>query len=361
MLYNLFVFHDGLYINLFRYITFRSGCAALTALIIALVSGPYIIRKLQGLNPDGQPIRKDGPESHIKNKKGTPTMGGLIIHLSVFVSTVLWANLSNPFIWIVLFVMGSFAVLGFVDDYLKVVHKNSKGISAKAKIMIQAVVSIVACFFVQKYSVPGFESHVTIPFFKDIIIDLGYFYPVFVLLVIIGSSNAVNLTDGLDGLAIGPMAIACVCFVLICYLVGNAVFSQYLNIQYVPGAGEISVFCSALVGASLGFLWYNAHPAKVFMGDTGSLALGGALGIISVITKHEFILAIIGGVFVIEAVSVIIQVYYFKISGGKRVFLMAPIHHHFEKKGWSESQVVMRFWIIAIVFALLGMATLKIR
>jgi phospho-N-acetylmuramoyl-pentapeptide-transferase len=361
MLYNLFVFHEGVYINLFRYITFRSGCAVLTALIIALISGPYIIRKLQNINPDGQPIRKDGPEGHLKNKKGTPTMGGLIIHLSVFVSTLLWANLSNPYIWIVLFVMGSFAILGFIDDYLKVKYKNTKGVSGKSKILAQGVVSLVACFLIQEYSIPGFKSHITVPFFKDIVINLGYFYSIFVLIVIVGASNAVNLTDGLDGLAIGPIIIACVCFILICYLVGNAVFAQYLRIHYVPGIGEVAVFCSALVGAGLGFLWYNAHPAKVFMGDTGSLALGGALGVISVITKHEFVLAIIGGVFVIEALSVIIQVYYFKLSGGRRVFLMAPIHHHFEKKGWSESQIVIRFWIIAIVFALVGMATLKLR
>lgn len=333
----------------------------LTSLIIALVSGPYIIRKLREINPQGQPIRADGPQSHLESKKGIPTMGGLIIHLSVFVSTLLWSNLSNAYIWIVLFVMGSFAGLGFADDYLKVVHRNSKGVSAKTKIFVQVMVSIIACFLVQEYSVSDLKSHVTVPFFKDVIINLGYFYPVFVLLVIVGASNAVNLTDGLDGLAIGPIAIACFCFVVICYLVGHHVFSQYLQIQYVPGVGEVAVFCSALVGASLGFLWYNAHPAKVFMGDTGSLALGGALGIVSVITKHEFVLAIIGGVFVIEALSVIIQVYYFKISGGKRVFLMAPVHHHFEKKGWSESQIVIRFWIIAIVFALLGMATLKLR
>ena len=361
MLYNLFVFHDGWYINLFRYITFRSGCAVLTALIIALLSGPYIIRKLQTISPEGQPIRVDGPESHLKTKKGTPTMGGLIIHLSVFVSTLLWANLSNPYIWIVLFVMGSFAVLGFVDDYLKVVHKNTKGVSGKSKIVVQVLVSFVACFLVQEYSVPDFKSHLTVPFFKDVVINVGYFYPVFVLIVIVGASNAVNLTDGLDGLAIGTIAITCLCFALICYLVGNHVFAQYLKIHYVPGVGEIAVLCAALVGASLGFLWFNAPPAKVFMGDTGSLALGGALGIISVITKHEFVLAIIGGVFVIEALSVIMQVHYFKISGGKRIFLMAPIHHHFEKKGWSESQIVIRFWIIAVVFALLGMATLKLR
>lgn len=361
MLYNFFVFHDGLYINLFRYITFRSGGAALTALFIALVTGPYIIRKLQAINPAGQPIREDGPSRHLEKKKGTPTMGGLIIHLAVFVSTLLWANLSNPYIWIILFVTGSFAILGFVDDYLKLLHRSSKGVSAKAKIVIQVLVSMAACVLVQEYSVPGFKSHITIPFLKDVIINLGYFYPVFVVVVIVGASNAVNLTDGLDGLAIGPIAIAGACFIVICYLVGNYVFSQYLKIHYVPGSGEISVFCSALTGASLGFLWYNAYPAKVFMGDTGSLSLGGALGIISVITKHEFVLAIIGGIFVMEALSVIMQVYYFKISGGKRIFLMAPIHHHFEKKGWSESQVVIRFWIITIIFALIGMATLKLR
>ena len=361
MLYNFFVFQDGLYINIFRYITFRSGCAAMTGLLIALILGPSIIRKLQDINPQGQPIRQDGPESHLKTKKGIPTMGGLIIHLAILVSTLLWANLSSPYIWIILFVMSGFALLGFVDDYLKLVYRNNKGVSAKVKLVIQMVISLIACFFIQKYSPDGYKNHITLPFIKDVVINLGYFYPVFVLLVIVGSSNAVNLTDGLDGLAIGPIAIVGVCFVIICYLVGNVLFSQYLKINYVPGVGEISVFCSALVGASLGFLWYNAYPAKVFMGDTGSLALGGAIGVVSVIVKHEFILALIGGVFVIEALSVMIQVYYFKATGGKRIFLMAPIHHHFEKKGWSESQIVIRFWIVAIIFALLGMATLKLR
>ncbi len=363
MIYLLFTSFDGLlpYINVFRYITFRSGCAAMTALLLSLLLGPMIIRKLKQIQPAGQPIRDDGPKSHLETKKGTPTMGGLIILMAVISSTLLWSDLANAYVWIVLFVTVSFGLLGFYDDYLKVTKRNSKGVSGKAKLLVQVAVSIIACVWIQKCSSADYYQHVAVPFFKSLLIDIGPAYLIFVAVVIVGASNAVNLTDGLDGLAIGPIAIATACFAIICYLVGNSVFASYLQVHYVPGVGELTVFCAALIGASLGFLWYNAPPAKVFMGDTGSLALGGSLGTMSVITKHEFVLSIIGGLFVIEALSVIIQVYYYKITGGKRVFLMAPIHHHFEKKGWAEPTIVIRFWIIAIIFAMLGLSTLKLR
>ncbi len=361
MIYYLLVSSDTWFVNVFRYITFRSGCAAITALCIALFLGPRIIQKLKNLNPAGQPIRENGPANHLQTKKGTPTLGGLIIHLALFVSTLLWANLEDPYVWIVMFVTASLALLGFVDDYLKVVYRNSKGVSGKMKLLMQTIISLAACFAIQYVSTSNIQNFLTFPFFKTLALDLGYFYPVFVTVVIVGASNAVNLTDGLDGLVIVPIIIVSACFGIICYVVGNSIFASYLQLNYLSGTGELAVFCSALIGAGLGFLWYNAHPAQVFMGDTGSLALGGALGTISVITKHEFVLAITGGIFVIEAISVIVQVYYFKLSGGRRFFLMAPIHHHFEKKGWSETQVVVRFWILSVIFALLGMATLKLR
>lgn len=363
MIYWLFTSFDGLlpYINVFRYITFRSGAAALTALLLSMIFGPMIIAALKRIQPAGQPIREDGPQSHLQTKKGTPTMGGLMILGSVLAGTLMWSDLSNPFIWIVLFVTLSFGLLGFCDDYLKVTKRNTKGVSGKMKLAVQIIISVLACIWIQKHSSSDQFHHVAIPFFKNVLINLGPFYIVFVTIVIVGASNAVNLTDGLDGLAIGPIAIATACFAIICYLVGNIIFATYLQVHYVAGAGELTVFCSSLIGASLGFLWYNAPPAKVFMGDTGSLALGGSLGTMSVITKHEFVLAIIGGLFVIEAISVIIQVYYFKFTGGKRYFLMAPIHHHFEKKGWAEPTIVIRFWIIAIIFALIGLSTLKLR
>lgn len=362
MIYWLFTSFDGLFpfVNVLRYITFRSSCAALLALILSLIFGPYLIRRIKQIQPHGQPIRNDGPEQHL-GKKGTPTMGGLLILGTVTISTLLFSDLSNPYIWIVLFVTLSFGILGFLDDYLKVSKRNSKGVSGKAKLFVQFVVSLIACFFIQKFALAEHQTTIAFPFFKNLLLDIGWFYMLFVCFVIIGASNAVNLTDGLDGLAIGSITVATACFAIICYLVGNSIFANYLQLHYVPGSGEITVFCSALIGAGLGFLWYNAPPAKIFMGDTGSLALGGSLGVISVITKHEFVLAIIGGLFVMEAISVIIQVYYFKLTGGKRVFLMAPIHHHFEKKGWAESTVVVRFWILAIIFALLGLATLKLR
>lgn len=359
MLYNLLAEHDSLF-NILRYITFRSGGAVFTSLVLTLFIGPKIIRWLKAKQAEGQPIRLDGPESHLVTKKGTPTMGGIMILISVTISTLLWSDLKNPYMWIVLFAMLSFGMVGFFDDFLKLTKRNSKGLSSRKKIIGQAVFSLIAVLLIQTVAAPHLASHISVPFFKNVLIDAGFFYVPFAMLVMIGASNAVNLTDGLDGLAIVPIMIVAGCFALISYLIGRPDFSAYLQLNFVPGAGEICVFCSALVGASLGFLWFNSQPAEVFMGDTGSLSLGGALGAISVITKHEFVLAIIGGLFVVEALSVIIQVVSFK-TRGKRVFKMAPIHHHFEKIGWSESKVVTRFWIIACVFALMGLATLKIR
>ncbi len=362
MLYNLLVplSNEFQVFNLFRYLTFRSGAAVFTALILSFWLGPKIIRWLKSKQAEGQPIRLDGPQSHLLTKKGTPTMGGVMILLAVSVSTLLWADLSNRYVWIVLFVTLGFGAIGFCDDYLKLTKRNSKGLSSRRKFMGQIVVSLLAAIAIQGVAPPNLASHIALPFFKDILIDAGMFYIAFVLVVMVGASNAVNLTDGLDGLAIVPIMIVAACFALIAYLVGNVKFADYLQLHYIAGSGELAVFCSALVGASLGFLWFNAPPAKVFMGDTGSLAFGGALGAISVIAKHEFALAIIGGLFVLEALSVIIQVASFKLTG-KRVFRMAPIHHHFEKLGWQEATVVIRFWIIACIFALIGLSTLKLR
>lgn len=363
MLYNFLFPLSNQYplFNLFKYITFRAGGAILTSLIISFLVGPWFIEKMKQLQKKGQPIREEGPQSHLLTKKGTPTMGGLLILLSSTLSTLLWCNIKNPYIWIVLFVTLAHGFLGFMDDYYKVKRYNTQGVKGKMKLFYQAIISMVAYYFIQDLSVMAYKSKLAFPFFKDILLDLGWFYFVFSAIVIIGASNAVNLTDGLDGLATIPVVIVSACFALICYLIGNSVFANYLQIHHVVDAGEISIFCASLIGAGLGFLWFNAPPAKIFMGDTGSLALGASLGVISVIAKHELVLAIIGGVFVIEAISVIIQVYYFKFTGGKRVFLMAPIHHHFEKKGWSESTVVIRFWIIALIFAIIGLSTLKLR
>lgn len=362
VLYNLLVplSEQFSFLNLFRYITFRSGGAVFTSLFISFYIGPKIIRWLKSKQAEGQPIRLDGPESHIKTKKGTPTMGGLMILISVAISTLLWADIRNRYVWIVLSVTLCFGLIGFFDDYLKLTKRNSKGFSSRQKMLWQTAFSLLAVMVIQFTAPLQLYSHISVPFFKHILIDAGVFYVPFAMIVMIGASNAVNLTDGLDGLAIVPIMIAAGCFALIAYLIGRPDFASYLQLNYVPYSGELAVFCSALVGASLGFLWFNTPPAQVFMGDTGSLSLGGALGTISVITKHEFVLAIIGGLFVIEAMSVIIQVVSFK-TRGKRVFKMAPIHHHFEKTGWSESTVVIRFWIIACIFALLGLATLKIR
>ncbi|MEZ5691705.1 MAG: phospho-N-acetylmuramoyl-pentapeptide-transferase [Rickettsiales bacterium] len=362
MLYNLLVPYTEQFggFNLFRYLTFRSGGAMFTALFLTLYIGPKVIRWLKSKQAEGQPIREDGPQSHLETKKGTPTMGGLMILISVTITTLLWSDIKSSYMWICLFVMLGFGALGFFDDYLKLTKRNSKGLSSRKKLLGQAVFSLVAVLMIQAVVAPSLSSHVSVPFFKNVLIDAGIFYIPFVMIVLIGASNAVNLTDGLDGLAIVPIMIVAGCFALIAYLVGRPDFSSYLHLDFISGAGELAVFCAALVGASLGFLWFNAQPAEVFMGDTGSLSLGGALGVVSVITKHEFVLAIIGGLFVVEALSVIIQVFSYK-TRGKRVFKMAPIHHHFEKSGWPESKVVARFWIIACVFALLGLATLKIR
>ncbi len=362
MLFNLIVplIEQYPFLNVFRYLTFRSGAAVFTALILSFYFGPKIIRWLKSKQAEGQPIRLDGPESHLLTKKGTPTMGGVMILLSVGLSTLIWADLSNPYVWIVLLVTVGFGAIGFYDDYLKLTKRNTKGLSSRQKIVAQAIISLIAAYGIQHFTPASLSGMVAVPFFKSILIDAGMMYLVFAMIVMIGASNAVNLTDGLDGLAIVPIMIVAGCFALIAYLVGNAVFANYLQLHFIPGSGELAVFCAALVGASLGFLWFNAPPAQVFMGDTGSLAFGGALGVISVITKHEFVLAIIGGLFVIEAVSVIVQVVSFKLTG-KRVFKMAPIHHHFEKLGWKEPTIVIRFWIVACIFALLGLATLKLR
>jgi len=362
VIYNfIFPLADDLgFLNIFRYITFRSGGALITAMIISFIFGPYLIKLLKSYQSKGQPIRTDGPEWQIKAKKGTPTMGGVLILLSIFFSTIIWADISNLYIWMVLFVTIGLGFLGFLDDYMKVTKFNHKGLSGKIKILGQVIISFLFSLGLYCISEENIRDVITIPFLKDYIINLGSVWFVFSIIVVVGASNSVNLTDGLDGLAIVPIIIVASVLGLISYLVGNVVFSEYLNIQYISGTGELTVFCAAFVGAGLGFLWFNAPPASIFMGDTGSLAAGGSLGVISVIVRHEFVLAIIGGLFVLEAASVIIQVISFKITG-KRVFKMAPIHHHFEQLGWSESKVVIRFWIISIIFALIGLATLKIR
>ncbi|MBN9442796.1 phospho-N-acetylmuramoyl-pentapeptide-transferase [Bosea sp. (in: a-proteobacteria)] len=346
-------------LNLFRYLTFRAGAAIVTALFIGLLIGPRFIGWLRVRQGKGQPIRTDGPQTHLA-KRGTPTMGGLMILTGLFVAVLLWGNLRNPYVWIVLFVTASYGAIGFYDDYLKVTKQSHKGFSGKARIAIEVVVAVVACFFVMQTQPPAIASGFAMPFLKEAIIPLGILFPLVTAFVVVGAGNSVNLTDGLDGLAIVPVMIAAGTFGFISYLVGNAIFANYLQIHHVPGAGELAVICGAVIGAGLGFLWFNAPPAQIFMGDTGSLGLGGLLGTIAVATKHEIVLAVVGGLFVVEALSVIIQVFVFKRTG-KRVFLMAPIHHHFEKLGWTEPQVVIRFWIISVVLALVGLATLKLR
>ena len=346
--------------NLFRYLTFRTGGAVLTALFFAFVCGPYVIARLRARQGEGQPIRSDGPESHLLTKKGTPTMGGVLILAALTFSTLLWADLSNAYVWIVLFVTIGFGLLGAADDYLKLTKRSHRGLPGKLKLVGQFVVSLIAVAAIVWLSPAELRNQLTVPFLKDVLINLGLFFGAFAIFVMVGASNAVNLTDGLDGLAIVPVMIAASCFALIAYLVGNIRFADYLQIHYVAGTGELAVFCGALVGAGLGFLWFNAPPAMVFMGDTGSLSCGGALGTIAVIVKHELVLAMIGGLFVLETVSVIVQVASFQLTG-RRVFRMAPLHHHFEKKGWAEPTVVIRFWIIAVVLALVGLSTLKLR
>jgi phospho-N-acetylmuramoyl-pentapeptide-transferase len=347
-------------LNIFRYITFRTGGATATALLIVFLFGPWMISLLRLRQGKGQPIREDGPQSHLLTKRGTPTMGGLMILAGVLISTLLWANLENHYVWIVLFVTVGFGAIGFYDDYLKVTKQSHKGFSGRSRLAIEALIAALACIAISYMATPGLANKLALPFSKDLILNLGWFYIVFAGFVIVGAGNAVNITDGLDGLAIVPVMIAAGTFGFIAYLAGNAVFSNYLQIHFVPGTGELAVICGALIGAGLGFLWFNAPPAQIFMGDTGSLALGGLLGTIAVAAKHEIVLAIVGGLFVLEIMSVIIQVASFKLTG-KRVFKMAPIHHHFEQLGWTEPQVVIRFWIIAVVLALTGLATLKLR
>jgi phospho-N-acetylmuramoyl-pentapeptide-transferase len=347
-------------LNVFRYITFRTGGAVGTAALFVFLFGPWIIDHLRLRQGKGQPIRSDGPQSHLVTKIGTPTMGGLMILSGLVVSTVLWANLNNPYVWIVLAVTLGFGFVGFYDDYLKVTKQTHAGFSGRIRLAIESLIALAACYALVKLGRGPISSALVIPFFKDVVLNLGWFFVIFGAFIVVGAGNAVNLTDGLDGLAIGPVMIAASSFGMICYLAGNVVFSDYLQISYVAGTGELAVLCGAVLGAGLGFLWFNAPPASIFMGDTGSLALGGLLGSIAVAVKHEIVLGVIGGLFVLEAVSVIVQVVSFKLTG-KRVFRMAPLHHHFEQKGWTEPQIVIRFWIISVMLALVGLSTLKLR
>ena len=360
MLYWLTALSDGgdLF-NLFRYITFRAGGAFLTALLFGFFFGPRLINVLRRSQGKGQPIRDDGPEGHLA-KAGTPTMGGLLIVGALTTSTLLWARWDNAYVWLVLFVTLSFGLIGFADDYAKVSKQNTKGVSAKMRLLLGFLIALVASLWASWFHPEELQYALALPVFKDVLLNLGVFFVPFAMFVIVGSANAVNLTDGLDGLAIMPVMIASGALGIIAYFVGNTTFTEYLGLHYVPGTGEIVIFVAGLIGGGLGFLWYNAPPAAVFMGDTGSLALGGALGAIAVATKHEIVLGIVGGLFVVEALSVIIQVLYFKRTG-KRVFLMAPIHHHYEKKGWAEPTIVIRFWIISLILAMVGLATLKLR
>jgi phospho-N-acetylmuramoyl-pentapeptide-transferase len=346
--------------NIFRYITFRTGGALLTALLFVFLFGPKIIRSLRIRQGKGQPIRTDGPERHLIQKQGTPTMGGLMILSGVTVATLLWGNLHNPYVWVVLVVTLVYGAVGLYDDYLKITRQSAEGFRGGIKIVIETAVALIATWIIADVGSVPLSTALAIPFFKNALINLGWLFIPFGAFIIVGAGNAVNLTDGLDGLAIVPVMIAAATFGFISYFVGNALFSEYLQIHFVQGTGELAVVCGALVGAGLGFLWFNAPPAQIFMGDTGSLALGGALGTIAVATKHELVLAIVGGLFVLEAISVIVQVASYRLTG-KRVFRMAPLHHHYEQKGWAESTVVVRFWIIAVVLALAGLATLKLR
>ncbi|MHA3913790.1 phospho-N-acetylmuramoyl-pentapeptide-transferase [Halovulum sp. GXIMD14793] len=361
MLYFLSGLSDGGDVfNLFRYITFRAGGAFLTALIFGFIFGRPLINLLKKKQKKGQPIREDGPESHILAKAGTPTMGGLLILSALLFSTLLWGRLDNGYVWMVMFVTFGFGMIGFADDYAKVSKGNHKGVSGKVRLAIGFGLAAVAAYWTMQLQDPSLAGRLAFPVFKDALPNFGLLFIPFAMIVIVGAANAVNMTDGLDGLAIMPVMIAAGSFGIIAYVVDRTDFTQYLDVHYVQGTGEITIFVAALIGGGLGFLWYNAPPAAVFMGDTGSLALGGALGAIAVATKHEIVLAIIGGLFVVEALSVIIQVAYYKRTK-KRIFLMAPIHHHFEKKGWTEPQIVIRFWIISVILAIVGLATLKLR
>ncbi len=352
-------------LNLMKYITFRTGMALFTAQLVVVLMGSRFIRWMQAKQGRGQPIRTDGIERHILEKSGTPTMGGVMILAGLFTGALIWCDLSNVYVWAVLMVTAGFGLLGFMDDYAKVTRQSSAGVSGRLRLLVEALLAGLAVLMMVLWGQyastdPTLYTSIALPVFKDVLINLGWFYLAFGAFVVVGAANAVNFTDGLDGLATVPVMIAAAAFGLIAYLVGNAVFAGYLQLHFVPGVGEVAVFCGAMIGAGLGFLWYNAPPAKIFMGDTGSLALGGALGATAVATKHEIVLALIGGLFVAETLSVMIQVAYFKRTG-KRIFLMAPIHHHFEKLGWSESTIVIRFWIISVMLAILGLATLKLR
>ncbi|MBW4034322.1 MULTISPECIES: phospho-N-acetylmuramoyl-pentapeptide-transferase [Acidiphilium] len=362
MLYALLLPHSAAFhvLNLIRYITFRAGGACITSLIVSFLLGPRLIRWLKSLQRQGQPIRLDGPERHLIEKKGTPTMGGFLILIAMSVSTLLWADLENGYVWAVLMVTIGYGAIGFADDFLKLTKRNTKGVPGRVKLVFQALIGLVAAIWITELMPPGIADDLAVPVFKSLLIPFGLAFPLIAMFVMMGASNAVNLTDGLDGLAIVPTIIAAGVFALIAYLVGNRIFAHYLQINFVPGTGELAVFCSALIGSGMGFLWYNAPPAAVFMGDTGSLALGGALGSVAVATKNEIVLAIVGGLFVVETVSVIVQVFWYKRTG-RRVFLMAPLHHHFEKKGLAEPTIVIRFWIVAMILGLAGLATLKIR
>ncbi len=361
MLFNLLtsLIENYSFLNVFKYLTFRTGLSLITSLtVVFLIGGPLI--KIFSKNQIAGPIRQDGPIDHIIKKSGTPTMGGLIIIIGMISGTLLWADLNNIFIWILIFVSLGLGILGFIDDLLKIKFENSRGLNLKLKFLGQLIISLIALYMLIEHSDHEYLYNLYFPFFKNLILHLGLFFIPFALFVIIGASNAVNLTDGLDGLATVPVMLVALSFTLISYVVGNTIFAEYLQLQYIPGVGEISIFCGSIVGSCLGFLWYNAPPAKIFMGDTGSLSLGGSLAAVAIIVKHEIVLAIVGGLFVLETISVIIQVISFKLTG-KRVFMMAPIHHHFEKKGWAESTIVIRFWIISIILALIGLATLKLR
>ena len=361
MLFSLFtsLIDQYSFLNVFKYLTFRTGLSVITSLIIVFIIGGPLIKVFSEKMITG-PIRQDGPIDHIIKKSGTPTMGGVIIIIGIISSTILWADLNNVYVWTLIFVSVSLGCLGLLDDTLKIKFKNSRGLKSSYKFLGQIVIGIITLLILINFTEHEYLNNLYFPFFKNLIWHMGLFFIPFGLFVIIGASNAVNLTDGLDGLATVPVMLVALSFTLISYVVGNTIFSDYLKIQYIPDVGELSIFCGSIVGSCLGFLWYNAPPAKIFMGDTGSLSLGGSLAAIAIIVKHEIVLAIIGGLFVLETVSVIIQVASFKLTG-KRIFKMAPIHHHFEKKGWAESTIVIRFWIIAIILALVGLATLKLR
>jgi len=361
MLYTLLTNYSDTYsfLNFFNFLTVRTGLAIISSMLIVFLIGDKFINFFSTKRITN-PIRLDGPKEHLIKKIGTPTMGGVLILIGLFVGVFLWSDLYNPYNWLLIFITFSFGILGAFDDYKKIKKNNSSGISSKMKFVIQIILSLISLIILYKLIDSDLTNNLYFPFFKNLVVNLGWFFVPFYLFVIVGSSNAVNLTDGLDGLATVPVILVAGCFAFISYVSGNIIFAEYLLIPYIEGVGEVAVFCGAIIGSSIGFLWFNAPPAKIFMGDTGSLALGGSLGAVGVVTKHEIVLAITGGLFVLEAVSVIVQVVSFKLTG-KRIFMMAPIHHHFEKKGWAESTVVIRFWIISLILAMIGLATLKLR